>query len=459
MRAGPSSPFPTALYAGLLLALIALWGRKQVLGIEQRLRGFTVWPLRICASWSSEVQAAEEPDEAAQNALAAKGRELVRRLETAAAALPLEVRPSGYEPLVCRVVEHRQAVQEKSSSLLVLDVAPAVLAECLPFVTLGANLVGFLETCDGESGVAVAMLHRAAERSVARVGPRRVFAEFPVSGSGPMLRCLVEPARVGEPWLLRCLAIEDPYRASSVTTSGAIVRTAHLDGDLAGVPAGLVLGELRVRGFETQGRAVPIGLYVRPLLQLSAISAVTLWRQRALGSKSDEAGVRTGFAETHVAHPAALMDLPAPPPTNRSWFLSTQGGLRLARGAAVLRHGALAGFVLSSGSGYAIAAPLGAPTRFSVLWMSSTGDAAPIELMASTVAVDGGLVTLAIEGESSDLPTKGSVWTGAIGPHCPAGIPIGEIVASDQVAKHIRDRTHAGESGALVVLSRKRGMS
>lgn len=454
MRAGPSSPFPLALYGSLVLALFVLWARDRFVGIEQRLRGIVVLPLRAYAAFGSEAHAAARDVDPARESLHALGRELASRQARATAALPAELRPAECEPFVCRVLEQRKAPYAKVASILVLDVAPEVAARSLPFVTYGEHLLGFLEALDDGDRVGVALLHRSAERT--RPAPRRLVAELELGdAAGSRLRCLVEPARASEPWLLRCLAVEDPYRAATITAGGSIVRTASDEEAPFPIPPGLVVGELRVRGFENEGRAVPIGLYVRPRMQPLGISTVTLWLRKEGAPAPEFLDAGSALLRTHLVHETSLLDLPAPPPTGEAWFLATKQGLRLARGAAVLERGALVGLVQSSGSGYAVAVPIGAAARWSLLWLPAGEARAPVDLVCRALAREGDVVSFEIEGEEAELPGSGTLWTGAMGPHCPPALPIGTVVSSAPEARRFQVRLHGKLLGPFTALARR----
>lgn len=456
MRAGPSSPFPIALYAALVLALFALSSRERFLGIEQRLRGFVVMPLRAYAAVGSEARAADHADATRAARRQELGRDLADRLARASAALPNALVPAGCEPFVCRVAEPRKAPLEKLPSSLVLDVAPDDAARCLPFVTYGEHLVGFLEALDEGTRVGVALLHRTNERGAAGATPRRLAAEFAIDVDGSdRMRCLVEPARASEPWLLRCVAVEDPYRAASIVAGGAVVRTASDEASPDAPPPGLVIGELRVRGFEHQGRAVPIGLYVRPRMQPLGISTVTLWRRTSPVLVATLADPATALRKSHHVHPTSLLELPAPPPVREAWFLATAGGLRLARGAGVLSDGALVGLVQSSGSGYAVAVPIGAPAPWSLLWMPEEPEKAPVDLVCRSVGREDDVVTFEIVGDEVALPQGGTMWSGAMGPHCPAGLPIGVVVSSDAASRRVRVQLEGSLHGPFTALARR----
>ena len=424
--------FPFGLYATLLVAAVALHFRDAAGAIEQRLTGILCLPLRAYARLTSDVHAGSS-DWAAERRWLAEAR---ARQDRAAAAVSAALRPAGHEPIVCRV---REAVRARSSRVptrLVLERQAAELTGCAEFVTFGDQLLGFLDLRDPAAPAEVALLHAVPETG----GPTRLTAEIVLdTAAGPTesLVCLVEPAGAIDPWLLRCVLPADPYRTAQIESGGQPVRTLTLPGVSTPAPPGFGLGEVRVRGYQTMGQTVPIGLYVRPRIAPPAISAVVLWRAHAA------APALSAAAPSIVAQPARLLELPAPPPARERWFVSLLAAAEAVPGAALVSGPFCLGTVQGAGTGYAIVAPFGEPRDWLLLHVPADPAAPPRDLAARTLGRADGLVELVLADREEAVPRDGVLLTGSGGPACPSGYWLGTIADADPAHGRFRVRVPA----------------
>ncbi len=400
------------LFAALCAAVAPQVPRRVQSWLELVLCG----PLLVLARGGGE---SPQPSDGTAPALAA---DLRQRQVDAALAGAAALLPAGLEPVLCRVVERDGRGGGGRPSLLCIDRTQGDLSDCETFVTHGEALVGFLVRTDGEaaSPARVALLNHDVAGEV-----RRVVAQVEVD-EGP-LRFVVEPAARLDAWRLRCALIEDPYAATRIRGSGRAVRTVEFREDPLGpVPAGLWLGRLCVWGYA--GQDLPIGLFVEPELEAEAAAVVVAWRPRR-----GEPSARLDDPASEVPRRAVrCVRLPAPPPAAERWLLRSPVPGALAPGTALVAGLWLRGTVERGGDGLALGTPFGhSRRRWSLTLLPDDPALAPVDIVARSAAVSAGRggaerVRLEVLEGSAALP-PGTLFTGANGRGCPAGLLIGAV--------------------------------
>jgi hypothetical protein len=420
---------PVGLYAALLLAAV-LWtfpGAGAV--VLESLQRWQWLPLRLLVVAGESTSPPSAGDGREAELAAARARLF-------AGAAPPSGLLAGLEPIVCFVTERRRAVMAELPSVVVLDRRASELSGCEPFVTHGDALVGFLDpAAPAGARQTVRLLHDR----VSGVRPGRVVAAIEAGvqdDSGhEALRFLVEPASFADAWPLRCDLVEDPYRMAREARARALVRTAA--GSVPGfaataVPAGLVVGTLRLWGYPGEGgRPLAVGYYVEPAVDARALASVAVWRRSALPAAAAPARdlPRVG------ARAAALPGAPG------RWYLCTAGPARA--GAAVVAGERFLGLVERAGATDALAVAFGVERRlWSLILVPHDAGAAPIEIAARSGMRSGSRVELALVGAPRPLP-RGALFTGAHGASCPAGLWIGDVEGTAAPAD--RFEVHAPE--------------
>ncbi|MBI5852441.1 MAG: hypothetical protein HZB39_15610 [Planctomycetes bacterium] len=430
--------FPIPLWASLLVGLLALVQPAATARVEAVGAQLVGLPLRAVAAFAPRVAegaSREVSRDAARHATAS----LLARRDAA-----LRRRPAGLDAALsartARVVE-RRGQGAHGADELVLDVRRDALAGVEPFVIVGDVLVGFLADDpvtddDALRGLArVALLHHKERGRL----PRRV----PCTISSATLALLVEPAADVDRWPLRCVLLDDPYRAAALGGDGALVRTSGLlDDPLGPLPQGLLLGSLRVFGYrDAQDRVLPIALHVEPALQARAIDAVALW------SRSSGPAARRAVVIESIE--VSLLRLPVPS-AGRERYLATAARLvaPLQKGAAVVDGSRLLGVCEDGGLGQAVVAPFGQPGRSWALAFVPDSGGAPIDFVATSLGRSGARVRLVPIGVA--LPEgPGDLCALSASRDLPGGLWIGRAaidVAGELVVEHesLADVARAG---------------
>ena len=165
-------------------------------------------------------------------------------------------------------------------------------------------------------------------------------------------------------------------------------------------------------------------LFVRPRHDRRGISAVVLWPE-GTGPPGKSVGEATGRL---VA--VQLTKFPAPRPARERWLVTCVSGTTLPDGAALVDGQQFLGRLRRPWSGQSLVTPLAASGRawaFSLL----TGEARVLDLVARMAGRQAdGQLRLEILAPR-DLPPgarlAGELFTGANGPHCPAGFRVGTL--------------------------------
>ncbi|MCA8954466.1 MAG: hypothetical protein KDC87_00240 [Planctomycetes bacterium] len=412
------------LYATLLVGLFGITFPAFLAPLENTARAVVCLPLRAYG-WilgSGTVHAAGGAPRWNDALLAA---EATRALESARG-------PVGYHPRICRVRDREEGPSGRVDVLELAATCGALRGAASP-VTLGPALVGFLELGEDDRAPArVRLLHfQPRRRGVPlRVGaptlPVRVAAQVECRelDARGVLRFLVEPARRVDPGALRCTALDDAYLAARLRHSGDLATTDIQPGD-ATVPSGLQLGRLLVFGYPRLG--IPVGLFVEPLHDPRAISSVVVWGRQRAGVEGPRAAPLAGRFE-----PVQLVRYPAPRPVGERWMIRCGRSLPLADGAALVGGGHLLGVLRTPWTGQSLVTPFAASSRmWALLLLGPRGRVA--ELVGRVVEARGGEVRIELSGRPAEF--AGTLFTGANGPACPAGLALGPATPD---ASHLR---------------------
>ncbi len=329
-----------------------------------------------------------------------------------------------------------RASNPKRYDQLELQTPLADAATYADFVTHGPWLLGFLQADPAESTAQpmVHLLHyqqkldsKAPLRGQGRPVPRRILAAAAVeNGEKETLRFLLEPARRVDEWPLRCIQMDDPYLASLVLRSGAMVRTvAHPNDPQGQLPGGLPVGKLMVWGYPDLG--IPVGLFVDTPVDPRAVSSVTLWRRREVQvSTAGIPALLQPLAKGRLLS-AYLMHLPAPGAGGQCWLATVRQAVALPEGAALVAQGRFLGLLQEPWTGQALVTPFANSTRVWSLLLLPDDPTAPVQEIAARLhgPRDGEVLQLRILGGGPAL--AGQLFVGAIGPHCPAGFYLGRV--------------------------------
>ena len=428
--------FPVGLYATLLVGLVGITVPELVAPAEVAARTVVTLPLRAYAILFNEHPALAATGESTF------GDELfAAQAKAALAGAKGPNGPSRYVPIVCRV-RARRGRPSGPVDELVLDCRPDVARGCAPLVTAGRGLLGFLDPGtpkDPGGTVRVRLLHYRERfcdpRRALRVGsphrPLRIAAKVECREALARgdLHFLVEPARRNDRWPLRCTMLDDAYLASRLRHSGDIVTTIA-DPEHPSVPAGLHVGRLMIWGYPQ--RDIPVGLFVEPVAAPEAISCVVLWRKDSEPPVSATALARLRPDRAGRFVPVLLSSFPGPRPARRRWVVTSAAGTPLPEGAALVDRGRLLGLLHKPWSGQSLVTPFAGSGRtwsFLLLPASGTNDGKAIELVGkvSGRAFDGRVRVRRIAPDSPFSVVAGDLYTGANGPHCPAGLRIGPV--------------------------------
>jgi len=429
--------FPVGLYSTLLAAACCLAVPAIPRQVESWLRSLQCLPLR---SWN--VVLATEGAPSGEGADVQAVREFGHRLGSVARDTGDVHMPADMAGILCRVIAREGRGGGGLPASLLLDRRVRDLVGCQSFVTYGDRLVGFLDLDGRPEDLARVRLLNDRERR------RRMTARVRLNDTWQNF--VVEPAATRDEFPLRVQTMEDPYSLSQIENSGQVVETVDLGKDPVGaIPAGLRVGRLRVFGYATGSRVVPVQLYVTPEQDPRAISAVIVWRPR---QGHPIAPVAVGHARSKVH----LLHLPAPKPMRERWFVSSTSGLAIPEGAALVHGRRLVGTVVTTGTGSALAARFGSVGRvWSVTLLPDDPNRAPSDLLVRVRSRDVQGVHLTIlagrlEGES------GRLFSGANGRHCPGGLLLGQVSSEPEDLGGLLLRVDSIPAAGLSVLSERR---
>lgn len=417
--------FPAGLYGLLLAALCGLTVPSLFAPIERLLLGVLSFVPRAVGEMTGRAAAAAEPDRAAR--VDALAHDLAARLQ----AHDLDRAPQELlrtcEPLSCGVLTMgKRRGGGRQPCEFTLDRSYADLADCEPFVTKGDVLLGFLLRAGRglaaeeppTAGARVVLLNHPAARAVA------AGIELP---GGTTLRVVVDSAATVDPAALRVSLWEDASRAAHLDADGLEVRTVPLTGLPGELPAGLWLGRTRVWGYQglDDGLPLPIGVFVAPPIEPSALSHVVVWRRRAGGAI--ETG-NTGAAHTDRLQ-ATVLDLPGA--TAGRHLLAAHGAV--PDGAAVVQDGSFLGTARGLSFGLGLVTSFAASRQpWNLLLLPDDPAARPREIRGEVEAAGpNGDALLRWRGDTIDGPHRslppGELFTGSNGPHCPSGLYVGRL--------------------------------
>lgn len=437
--------FPVGLYATLLLALCWLVLPELLRPVERFLLGVACLPQR----WFGTAGA--EPAFAAGPTTLARLQELQRSLDARARDHDFgrgRAAVQNLEPLSCRV----RAVTRRGSGgdyfkgggdvpcELLLDRSYDELAGCVDFVTCGDVLLGFL----ARPGIGAAKTD--APTDPARVlllnhpQSREVAARIELADAED-LHCVVGPAAKVDPAPLRTTLHDDPYRAASLRTGDAPVRTLALDAAWIGaVPAGLLLGHTRIWGYDTGGDTLTIGLYAAPPLDPRELPQVVLWQSVA--------GVAAPRPEAVRAFARAVA---LPDGTGGRWLLSATTAL--PDGAAVVRDGVCLGLVRGIAFGQGLCTSFAASRHPWSLWLLPDDPELPPQGLFGEVVYADAANAWFHPRVGAPRQVAGFVFTGSNGPHCPPGLLLGhaEPDAARQLLRIAVPERSAGRQVEVVV--------
>ena len=417
-----SAAFPVGLYAMLLLALAWLTLPALFGPAERWLVGSATAIPRLASLWFGRPASAAARDELGR--VGELREELRRRVTRQNFAAGAGVVPANAEKLLCGVLSASRVGGGGGMSELLLDHSYAELEGC-ELVVKGDQLIGFLmrpgkgrAIDDSPADPARVMLcnHRDAPRLYAGIDRGEA------SGDGA-LRFVVRPGSSADPAPMRVDLWNDPYRAAQLDASGLLVRTRSLQFGASAqrVPAGLVLGEAKVWGYDDQRTddVLTIAVYVEPLFEPRALSHVVLWRAPGVSGE----GRSTMRAHRRVG--GVVYDLPGA--DRGRHLLVTDVGV--PDGAAVTQEGMLIGVAqgLCLGSGL-MTSFVASRQRWSLLFLPD-GEAQPVfELNGVVERVAGNVAWVRWTGPPRDqLPrlAEGHLFTGSNGRFCPSGLWIG----------------------------------
>ena len=417
-----SAAFPVGLYAMLLLALAWLTLPALFGPAERWLVGSATAIPRLASLWFGRPASAAGRDELGR--VEELREELRRRVTRQNFAAGAGVVPANAEKLLCGVLSASRVGGGGGMSELLLDHSYAELEGC-ELVVKGDQLIGFLmrpgkgrAIDDSPADPARVMLcnHRDAPRLYAGIDRGEA------SGDGT-LRFVVRPGSSADPAPLRVDLWNDPYRAAQLDESGLIVRTSSLQFGASAqrVPAGLVLGEAKVWGYDDQRThdVLTIAVYVEPLFEPRSLSHVVLWRAPGVS------GVGRSTMRAHRRVRGVVYDLPGA--DRGRHLLVTDTGV--PDRAAVTQQGMLVGVAhgLCLGSGL-MTSFVASRQRWSLLFLPD-GDAQPVfELSGVVERVAGNVAWVRWTGPPRDqLPrlAEGHLFTGSNGRFCPSGLWIG----------------------------------
>lgn len=446
--------FPVALYASLLVAVLALVQPAALRVLESACATLQVLPLRAQGLLGARVARAADASEVERIDAAARAVDALRARRAAAARR----RPAGVPfglvgwpiPVEARGRERGRGGPSELQLAIAWEELPPGVA---PFVTVGDALVGFLAGPDSDAAAGpadrarVRLLH-ASERGAL---PRRVPAWI-AADDGP-LPVVVEPASTIDAHALRCVLPADPYRAATIAGGEHEVLTSGLEDDPLGpLPRGLRIGTLRVEGYrDAGGDVVPIGLFVAPAVPPESVHAVVVWVPGALASSGAPTFRPLGHGELFAARSSRL---PVSSSVRVRWFVTTDvlADAWLGDGAALVHGERLVGVLATAGLGYGVVAPFGQPGRSWPITLLPDDGGAPVDLMARATARDGTRVTLEATG-SAIAPVSGWAFTGASIPDVPAGLYLGPCVvtASAEGASLVVEHVDPEQESALAV--------
>lgn len=413
MRNGTGQAFPVGLYATLLAALCWLAVPRLLQPLERALLGVASLPLRALGALSGDVVLAQ----AQQDALAAAAvpcRQLEQRLQQQLGAIAAVPQAAALVP-VLTAVPHRTGGGGAPCELLLMR-SYAELQGCLPFVTCGEQLLGFL--CKPGEG--------AAEHDSADDPARVLLLNHPQApavaagidlGDGRQLRFVVEASGSLDPSPLRTSLWDDPYRASRLGAGSFAVRTLALDGELGNdVPAGLLLGEARAWGYSGP-TTLAIGVFVMPSIDFNALSCVAVFG-RSLP--------QPGPLQPHRV-PARTQVLPGS--LDQRFHVTMALGGRVTDGAAIVQGqlclGLLRGLWFGQGLGTAFAA---SRQRWVLLLLPEDESRPPLPLWGEVESSRGHTAWLRCRGRVPPL-CSGWLFTGSNGRLCPHGLLLGRAAA------------------------------
>jgi hypothetical protein len=423
--------FPVALYASLLVAVLALVQPAALRMLESACATLQVLPLRAQSLIDARVVRAADEAEVRRLDAAVRAVDALRSRRAAAARRRPAGVPSGYVgwsiPVQGRGLERGRA----GASELRLAVSRASLPDGVaPFVTVGDVLIGFLAPPDvfdeePDAGARVRLLHASERGRLPRRVPAWIAAE-----DGP-LPVVVEPASTIDAQALRCVLPADPYRAATIGAGEPEVLTSGLaDDPLGPLPRGLRIGTLRVEGYrDAAGDVVPIGLFVEPARPPDSIHAVVVWVPG--GAAAAPAPLRRPL-DLGVLFAARSSRLPVASSVRTRWFVTTEvlAHAWLREGAALVHGERLVGVLATAGLGYGVVAPFGQPGRSWPLTLLPAGGGSPVDLTARGLCREGTRVVLTIDGLPPEIGS-GLAFTGASIHDVPAGLFLGAYAVVD----------------------------
>lgn len=447
MRERPRA-FPVGLYGMLLFALCWLTLPAVFAPLERSLLGATCLLPRWFARLAGSPAMAAAPD--LQRQRLALSEQLESRAARHDRADAGERLAAGFEPVSCAVlVASRRGGGGRVSELL-LDHSHAELAACSPWVTKGETLLGWLL----RPGFGAAAKDSPADP--ARVQLLNAAAAPPnLAGlqlaDGGSLRFVVGPAAAVDPAPLRVELWDDPYRAARLQQDGLEVRTLPRSA-LDAVPAGLLLGQTRVWGYQATADQQPltIGVYVLPPFDAAALSHVVVWRPAA--AATDRVAPAPFRSRRRV--PGLVHDLPGAV-HGRHLLLADAS---VPTGAAIVQDGLFVGTArgLWFGGGLVTSFAL-SRQRWSLILLPDAPDLAPIEMAGEVV--DGEDERAYLRWRSADARVSprlgaGYLFTGSNGLHCPAGLYIGRATphADDPELLIVRSPLRPGPHAVEVIV-------
>ncbi len=418
--------FPVGLYASLLLALLALAQPRVFAPLGRWCSAAAALPFRAYGMLGAQPALATNESDARSRAVVFWSRAVASERRARPAAIPSE-----FAACTCAV-----RGQVARGTRLVLDRRWGEIADCADFVTVGHSLVGFLAPRGNDADWAEVQLLGRATRGQAPVRSVPARVETP-NGE---LRFVVEQAAGIDPWPLRCALIDDPYVAAGLQSDGHVVVTqGFVEDPLGVVPPDLRIGELRVWGYERDGRRLPVGFFVDPS-EAGRAPLVTLWQRGGRGGVPvPDAGL--------VRHAVQAFSMT---PGGGRWFVAVPFETRLGLGASVVRGERLVGTVTTAGPGYAFVTPLGlVGQEWQAVFMPVRGAVRDV-IVHVTDATDE-RVALRVEG-TLGIDGAGALFTG--GAHGPAGLWLGDVEPGRIPNTALMTRAAPPDRGGLALLVR-----